>query len=84
MHTFAQRPKTPQQAARAKSTVPDRASIRQSPEAEPILHLQRTLRNRVVQRLLQANAEEDLGPVVADVDLGGELQPTGIVFVRLG
>ena len=58
MRTFAQKPKAPQQATPAKSTVPGRAHFRQSHEVNSILHLQRTIGNQAVQRLLQANAEE--------------------------
>jgi hypothetical protein len=58
MRTFAQKPKPPQQATPVKSTVPSRAHFRQSHEVNSILHLQRTIGNQAVQRLLQANAEE--------------------------
>ena len=58
MRTFAQKPKVPQQATPAKSTIFGRAHVGQSHEVNSILHLQRTIGNHAVQRLLQANPEE--------------------------
>ncbi len=57
MRTFAQKPKAPQQATPAKSTTLGRAIFGQSHEVNSILHLQRTIGNQVVQRLLQASRE---------------------------
>jgi len=58
MHTFAQKSKAPQQAIPAKPTIPGRAHYGHSQEVNKILHLQRTIGNQAVQRLLQANTEE--------------------------
>ena len=58
MRTFAQKPKAPQQTIPAKPTIPGRAHFGHSHEVNSILHLQRTIGNQAVQRLLQANAEE--------------------------
>ena len=58
MHTFARKPKAPQQATPAKSTIPGRAHFAQSHEVNSILHLQRTIGNQAVQRMLQTDAEE--------------------------
>lgn len=58
MRTFAQKPKAPQQGTPAKSAIPGRAHFGQSREVNSIFHLQRTVGNQAVQRLLQANAEE--------------------------
>src|SRR5918999_1312641 len=58
MRTFAQKPKATQQTTSAKSTIPGRAHFGQSHEVNPILHLQRTIGNQAVQRMLQTNAEE--------------------------
>ena len=58
MQTFAQKPKAPQQATPAKSTIRGRAHFGQSHEVNSILHLQATIGNQAVLRLLQANAEE--------------------------
>ena len=57
MHTFAQKPKATQQTTPAKSTMPGR-HFGQSPEVRSILHLQRTIGNQAVQRMLQTDAEE--------------------------
>jgi hypothetical protein len=57
MHTFAQKTKATQQTMFAKSTIPGRAHIGQSPDVRAILHLQRTIGNRAVQRLLQARPD---------------------------
>jgi hypothetical protein len=57
MRTFAEKPKAIQQATPAKSTVPNRALFSESHELNSILHLQRTIGNQAVQRLLQANPE---------------------------
>jgi hypothetical protein len=58
MHTFAQKPKATQQTTSAKPTIPGRGHFGQSPEARSILHLQRTIGNQAVQRILQTNAGE--------------------------
>ena len=56
MHTFAQKPKATQQTTSAKSTIPGRGHFGQSPEVRSILHLQRTIGNQAVQRMLQTDA----------------------------
>lgn len=58
MRTFAQKPKATQQTKSAKSTHPDRMFSGQSRDIDSILHLQRTIGNHAVQRLLQSNPEE--------------------------
>jgi len=58
MRTLAQKPKTPQQATPAKSTILGRAHFGQSREVNSTLHLQRTIGNQAAQPLLQADAEE--------------------------
>jgi hypothetical protein len=58
MRTFAQKPKAPQQTTPAKLTIPSRAHAGQSREVNLMLHLQRTVGNRAVQRTLQTHAEE--------------------------
>lgn len=58
MHSFAQKPKAAQQTMSAKSTISGRAHFGQSREVNSILHLQRTIGNQAVQRMLQTNAEE--------------------------
>ena len=66
MRTFAQKPKATQQTTSAKSTIPGRAHFGQSHEVNSILHLQRTIGNQAVQRLLQTNAEElEVGLIAA-------------------
>jgi len=60
MRTFAQKPKAVQQDTFAKFTTPGRAHFEQSREVSPVLHLQRTIGNQAVQRLLQTSAG-DLG-----------------------
>ena len=58
MRTFSQEPKANQQTTSAKSTTPSRAHFGQSPEVNSILHLQRTIGNQAVQRMLQTSSEE--------------------------
>jgi len=58
MRAFAQKPKTTQQTASAKSTIPGRSHFGQSRAVSSILQLQRTIGNQAVQRMLQTNAEE--------------------------
>ena len=58
MRTFAQKPKASQQPTSPKSTIPSRAHFGQSREANSIPHLQRTIGNQAVRRMLQTNAEE--------------------------
>jgi hypothetical protein len=56
MHTFAQKPKATQQTTSARSAIPGRGHLGQSPEVKSILHLQRTIGNQAVQRMLQTDA----------------------------
>lgn len=58
MRTLIQKPKASQRTKSAKSTVPSRAHIGQSREVNSILHLQRTIGNQAVQRMLQTDAQE--------------------------
>src|SRR6516225_4446722 len=58
MRTFVQKAKPTQQTTPANSTIPSRAHLTQSRDVNSILHLQRTIGNQAVQRLLQANAED--------------------------
>ena len=58
MRTFAQKPKATQQTTSAKSTISGRAHFGQSREVNSILHVQRTIGNQAVQRMLQTNTEE--------------------------
>src|SRR5215510_5392454 len=57
MRTFAQKPKATQQTISAKSTIAGRAHFGQIREVHSILHLQRTIGNQAVQRLLRAHSE---------------------------
>jgi hypothetical protein len=66
MRTFAQKPKTTQQTASAKSTIPSRAHFGQSPEVSSILQLQRTIGNQAVLRMSKTHAEDpDVGLTAA-------------------
>lgn len=58
MRTFAEKPKATQQANSPKRTVPVRSHLGHNHEVNSILHLQRTLGNQTVQRLLQSDAEK--------------------------
>jgi hypothetical protein len=57
MRTFAQKPKATQQITSAKSIMPGRAHVGQNSEVNSIFHLQRTIGNQALQRLLQDNGE---------------------------
>ena len=57
MRTFAQKPKFAQQTKPAKSTKRGWTLSGRSHEVNSILHLQRTIGNQAVQRLLQTNVE---------------------------
>lgn len=56
MHTFAEKPKAAQQAASPKTTVTGRPPLERGHGVNSILHLQRTIGNQAVQRLLRGNA----------------------------
>lgn len=56
MRTFIQKLKASTRATSAKSTAPSREHIGQSCEVNSILHLQRTIGNQAVQRMLQTDA----------------------------
>ena len=72
MRTVAQKPKAPQRTTSAKPAIPGRAWTGQSPATDPILHWQRTIGNQAVQRLLQADTEDDKAPA----QLSGKLSAT--------
>jgi hypothetical protein len=56
MRTMAQKPKATQQTTSAKSAIPGRAHSGHGSALHSILHLQRTIGNQAVQRLLEAHA----------------------------
>jgi len=58
MRTFAQKPIATQQTTPSKSTPPGRGQFGQIPEVGSILHLQRTIGNQAVQRMLQTDDQE--------------------------
>jgi hypothetical protein len=66
MRTFAEKSRTPQQAALAKSRVRRPAPFAQSHDVSSILRLQRAIRNHAAQRLLRAR------PELAEVNPAGE------------
>jgi len=57
MHTFAQKPKPTQQTKSTGPLMHRRRSVAQNQAVHSILHLQRTIGNQAVQRLLKADAE---------------------------
>ena len=67
MRTFVQKPKTTQQTASAKSTIPGRAHFGQSPKVSSILQSQRTIGNQAVLRMLQPHTEDLNGGLPATV-----------------
>jgi hypothetical protein len=56
MHTLAQKPKATQPSTPSKSTMTRPAHLAKSHEVGSIFHLQRTIGNQAVQKLLQAKA----------------------------
>ena len=58
MRTFAEKLKATQRNILAGSTLPRFDQAGHSHEANPILHLQRTIGNQALQRMLQTHAEE--------------------------
>ena len=58
MRSFAQRPTTAQETASAKFAMRRRTDLKQNRESSPILRLQRTVGNRAVRRLLDAEADQ--------------------------
>jgi hypothetical protein len=56
MSTFVQKSEATQQTVSAKAPVPGWANFGQSPEVNWILHLQQTIGNQAVQRLLETTA----------------------------
>ena len=78
MHTFAQKPKTTQRTTPAKSTIRGRGHLWQSPELISILHLQGTIGNQAVQRMLQPDAQEPEAGLI-----GPALRRFGYDFSRI-
>jgi hypothetical protein len=60
MRAFAEKPKATQQAKSAKSAVPGRADFERGGMANFALHLQRTIGNQAVQRLIEASTANAL------------------------
>ena len=72
MRSFAQKQKLTQKAKSASSARPGRAFSEQSHEISSILHLQHTIGNQAVQRLIQANPKDNnsktsVPPIVQEV-----------------
>ena len=63
MRTVAQKPKAPERTTSAKPAIAGRVWSGQSPGMNPILHLQRTIGNQAVQRLLEPDTGDDKAPV---------------------
>ena len=63
MRTFAQKPRATQQTTSAKSTKPSRAHFAQRREVNSILHLQRTIGDQAVQRMLSRDRLFEAGDV---------------------
>lgn len=61
MRTFADKPKATQRNTSASSMMPPRGHFGYSHEANPIFHLQRTIGNQAVERLLEANTRDAKG-----------------------
>jgi hypothetical protein len=78
MHTFAPKPKATQQTASAKSTIPNRGTLEQSPKLKSIFHLQRSIGNQAALRLLTAKAKEPEG-----AGTGTAPPPLGHEFSRI-
>ena len=71
MRTLIQKPKASQRTTSARPTASSRAHTGQSPWANSILHLQRTIGNQATQRLLQTDAQEhEAGLTVQASDTG--------------
>ena len=66
MRALVRKPKTPQQATPAKSTVSGRAHLGYSHAVNSILHLQSLIGNQALQRLLEANMKNGKGGSVTD------------------
>ena len=62
MRTFVEKPKATQQTTLAK-----RAHLGQSHDVSSILHLQRTIGNQAVQRMLRTNTEDSKGDSIATI-----------------
>ena len=56
-HTFASKPKATEQSVSAKPTTSGRGHFQQSSEVRSILHLQRTIGNHAVKRMLRTGNE---------------------------
>jgi hypothetical protein len=68
MRAFAQKPKATQHTTSAKSTIPGRAHCGQGGVVNSILHLQRTIGNQAVQRLLEAHTVHVEGQSTGQMD----------------
>lgn len=67
MRTFAQQQKATQQTTSAKSTIPGRGHFEQSRDMNSMLHLQRTLGNQAVRRLLEVNTRDVKGDSTTEI-----------------
>lgn len=78
MHTFAQKSKTPQKTESDRSTKPNRIHFGQSREVSSIIHLQRTIGNQAIQRLLEVGTKD-----VTDEESTSEIIGFGHDFSRI-
>lgn len=67
MRTFALAQKGTQQTTSAKATTPSRAHFGQSREVNSIFHLQRTIGNQAVRRLLEENTRNVKGDSTTEI-----------------
>jgi hypothetical protein len=67
MHTFAEKLKPTQHSTSAKSAIPAQAHFGQSRVVRPVLHLQRTIGNQAVRRLLEANTRDVKGDSTTEI-----------------
>jgi hypothetical protein len=76
MRTFEQQPQATQQAPSAKSTIPGRGHVGLSRAVSSIRHLQRTIGNQAVQRLLKTNPDslEDSPNTTSATSHSGDLR----------
>ena len=64
MRTFGQQPKATQETTSTKSAIPRRTHFSQSHEVNSILHLQRTIGNQAVKRLLKPGHPKTPSPLI--------------------
>src|SRR5689334_15707863 len=70
MHTFAEKPKAPQQTMSARTKTPSQAVFGQIDDTNSMLYSQHAMGNRATQRILQTDSEKSQAELTSPASFG--------------